>query len=121
MHSSGWVKQMSYPRPSNGIKDTAFSLVTFIGYGVEDYTKNESATDNYEAFINTNFVFDPIDSLNYHRLHTKVLIHDIIPLAFRTEPSFEFEISNYEILPAIDLKKMLGEFSNPAVDSVKKQ
>jgi hypothetical protein len=112
MNVWGRVDKMAYLVPKNGIRDTAFSFVPFMVY---DMTPGKP-----QSYINMNFVFDPIDSLNYHKLHTKVLVHDLITLSFKNEDSFEIELGNSDILPAIDLKKMLGAFGSPP-DSLKKQ
>jgi hypothetical protein len=95
---TGKVEKMTSPRPENGIKDTAFSLISFMPYIPEP--------GNEMSLVNMNFIFDPIDTLNYQKLNKGVIIHDMIPLAFRQVPSFTLEFSNSDILKPIDIKKM---------------
>jgi hypothetical protein len=118
IHASGKVDKMIYPKPANGIRDTAFSIVPFMVHGSlqsgkADPDSKNTAVDDLDAFIDTNFIFESIDSLNYQKITKGVIIHDMIPLSFKSVPSFELEFSNSEILEAIDIRKMLG-----TVDSI---
>lgn len=122
MNSSGRVEKMLYPIPKKGTRDTAFSITPFLSYGSVNPNRADSINltltfDQFEAYIDTDFIFNNIDSLNYDRLNTKVLIHDMIPLAFVTQPSFTLEYSNIDILPAIDIKKLFNS-SRAKIDSI---
>ncbi len=120
IHASGKVDKMIYPKPANGIRDTAFSIVPFMVHGSlqsnkADSDSKNSAVDDLDAFIDTNFIFESIDSLNYQKMTKGVIIHDMIPLSFKRAPSFELEFSNSEILEPIDIKKMLGNIDSISV------
>lgn len=105
--------------------DTVFKNIPFLLYG---YFKTDSrhpgnspvTPDLFEAYLNTNFIFDQVDSLLYHQRHTPVLVHDMIPLGFSPMPSFTFEFSNADILPAVDIHKLLGT-GQLRKDSLRKQ
>jgi hypothetical protein len=124
MNSSGRVEKMIYPKPKIGNRDTGFSITPFLSYGSINPNRPDSINlvitfDQFEAYIDTNFIFDYIDNLNNDRLHTKVLVHDMIPLVFIAQPSFTLEYSNIDILPAIDIKKIFNSNSRK-VDSIPK-
>jgi hypothetical protein len=125
MHKSGWVQKMYYPKPRKYLRDTGFSITPFLGYANMGSENNDSAGisvsfEQFEAYLNTNFVFDVIDSLNHQKLHAKVLVQDMIPLGFVQKPSFELEYLNSDILPGIDIKQMFKRFDNKP-DSLKQQ
>jgi len=133
MYATGWVEKMSYPKPSNDIRDTGFSITPFLVYGdfrprhIDSFNLSHIDTlkpyvgfEQFEAYLNTNFVFNDIATINHHKLHFSVVVNNMIPLAYEAQPSFTLEFSNSDILPSIDIKKMFGSFDAKA-DSVKKQ
>jgi hypothetical protein len=100
----GRIQNMYYPKAKNAGIDTIYSVVPLI--------LNDGTIGVERTYINTNLIFDDIDSLNNAALTKGVIIHDLIPLAFKASPSVELEFGNWTILKPVNLDSMLRKFNN---------
>jgi hypothetical protein len=110
----GFIEKVTKQGDLNYKMDSIYNVVTFF---LSIYSTN---APGMKIYLNVALLFDNMDSLNNQAYHKGVIFQDIIPLSFEPEACMEAEFSNSNVLPAIDLKKMLGVFGNPP-DSLKKQ
>lgn len=110
-NKKGLIEKVIVKRQENYIMDSIYKVVSLFML---------SSNDNisFEAYLNVSLLFDNIDTLNSKARNDGIIIQDLIPLRFNWNSFVDFEFSNSNVLPAIDLKEAFKRFDSKQ-DSIK--
>jgi hypothetical protein len=109
----GFLDTVIIKNSRNYLMDSIYKVVSFF------LPLSNSETKSLMIYLNVSLLFDNIDSLNNKAYHDGIIIQDVVQLAFNSSDCVDYEYSNSNVLPAIDLKEAFKHFDNKP-DSIKK-